>query len=322
MLTVKPDLLTVLRQVVPAVFLILAAVMAHARQTPPGSDVPPDQVVATVDGEPVTEGDLELLYLSRGVRDELKASVRDRYIDDLIDRLLLRRFLAGQQIQASRAIVDERVQRMEKLVTREGLDFSETLQSLGYTRATFRETVEQPIVWNIHARRVITDEAVAAYWNRHQSRFDGTEVRAAQIVKRIPADATPEQIETLRRKLEDLRAKILAGSISFADAARNESDSPSGQDGGDIGQFVYRGRMPVELTSVAFSLKPAEISEPFRTRFGMHLMTVTEIIPGDLSLEDARAEIFGVLSRKLQQRLIADLRKKAVIRKVTAGHQG
>ena len=281
-------------------------------------NLPPETVVVTVNGNAITEGDLEFVYLARGVRDELKPKVRDQYIEDLIDRSLLKAFLVEQKIKASDAIVDERVQRMEKLVNREGLDFTETLESLGYTRETFREAVEQPIVWNVHARRVITDKAIATYWRQHKERFDGTEVRAAQIVKRVPKDATDQQVEALKQQLADLKAKIVAGDISFADAAKAESDSPSGKDGGDIGQFVYRGRMPVELTSVAFALKPGEVSEPFQSPFGMHLLTPIEIIPGDLSLEDSRGEIFGVLSRELQKRLIVELRKNANIRKVGA----
>ncbi|MBI1312658.1 hypothetical protein GC176_15305 [bacterium] len=287
-------------------------------RTTAAQNPPPETVVATVNGTSITEGDLEFLYLARGVRDELKPTVRDQYIEDLIDRTLLKSFLTEQKIEASDAIVNERVQRMEKLVTREGLDFSETLASLGYSRATFREAVAQPIVWNIHARRVITDKAIATYWMQHRERFDGTEVRAAQIVKRVPKEATVEQLGVLKQQLGDLRTKIVSGEVSFADAARAESDSPSGKDGGDIGQFVYRGRMPVELTSVAFDLKPGEVSEPFQTPFGMHLLTVTKIVPGDLSLEDTRGEIFGVLSRELQKRLIVELRKNANVRKVGA----
>jgi peptidyl-prolyl cis-trans isomerase C len=281
-------------------------------------NLPPETEIVTVNGKAITEGDLEFVYLARGVRDELKPTVRDQYVEDLIDRVLLKAFLAEQKIKASDAIVDERVQRMEKLVTREGLDFTETLESLGYSRETFREAVEQPIVWNIHARRVITDKAIATYWRQHKTRFDGTEVKAAQIVKRVPKDATDSQLEALKQQLAGLRGKIVAGDVSFADAAKAESDSPSGKDGGEIGQFVYRGRMPVELTSVAFALKPGEVSEPFQSPFGMHLLTVTEVIPGDLSLEDTRGEIFGVLSRELQKRLIAELRKNADIRKVGA----
>lgn len=299
-----------------AQIVFAAASLAVLASAATSRNLPPETVVVTVNGKAITEGDLQFVYLARGVRDELKPKVRDQYIEDLIDRTLLKAFLAEQKIKASDAIVDERVQRMEKLVNREGLDFAETLESLGYTRETFREAVEQPIVWNIHARRVITDKAIATYWKKYKERFDGTEVRAAQIVKRVPKDATAAQLETLKQQLAGLRAKILAREISFADAAKAESDSPSGKDGGDIGQFVYRGRMPVELTSVAFALKPGEVSEPFQTPFGMHLLTAIEIVPGDLSLEDTRGEIFGVLSRELQKRLVAELRKTANIRKV------
>ena len=71
--------------------------------------------------------------------------------------------------------------------------------------------------------------------------------------------------------------------------------------------------MPQNLTTVAFGLKTGEVSEPFETPFGIHILTVTEVIPGDLSLEDARGEIFQELSGKLQDGLISELRNKAEI---------
>jgi peptidyl-prolyl cis-trans isomerase C len=279
-------------------------------------NTPSDTVIATVNGTSVTEGDLEFLYLARAVDDELRASVRDRFLEEFIDRVLLRQFLDKKKVVPSETLVTERVQRMEKLITREGLDFDETLESLGYTRASFREAAALPLAWRMHARTVINNVAIAKYWKAHQAKFDGTEVRASQIVKRVPKEATTEQTAAIKQHLTELRSKIEAGDVTFADTAKAESDSPSGRDGGNIGQFVYRGKMPIELTSVAFRLKVGELSEPFQTRFGMHLLTVTEIVPGDLSLEDARAEIFDTLSQAVQKRLITELRKTANIRKV------
>ncbi len=269
--------------------------------------------LAVVNGTTITESDLEFLYLSRDVREELRPTVRKRYIELLIDRSLLKEFLRSRKIKAPESVVKERVARVEKLITQEGLNFDDTLKNLGYTRESFAEEVALPLAWRAHARLAITDKAIAAYWKANRSKFDGTEVRAAQIVKRLPKAASDEDRKTLTQTLSDVRQSIVDKKTTFADAASEHSDSPSGKDGGNLGQFAFRGRMPQDLTKVAFTLKSGEVSEPFESPFGVHIMTVTEIIPGDLSLEDARGEIFQELSGKLQTGLISQLREKAEI---------
>lgn len=277
----------------------------HAEDSPPA--------IAVVNGVEITESDLEFLYRSRDVREELRAAVRERFIEQLIDRSLLKQFLDERGIEAPESVVNDRVARAETLISRENLNFDDTLKSLGYTRESFRDQVALPLAWLEHARLAITDSAISQYWENHRSKFDGTEVLAAQIVKRIPPDTGDHETATIKQQLTRLRQSIIAGEMTFEDAARKHSDSPSAKDGGDLGQFAWRGRMPQDLTDVAFQLQPGEISEPFESPFGVHLLTVTAIVPGDLSLEDARGEIFQELSSKLQSALIAQLRKKAEI---------
>jgi len=271
--------------------------------------------LAVINGTPVTAGDLEYLYLTRAVRPELRDSVRDRYIEDLIDRTLLRQFLDSRKLKPDAALVNERVQRVEKLITRKGLDFDEALRTMGYTPATFREEAAWPLAWRMHARLVITEEALRQFHDAHRMEFDGTEVRAAHVVRRVPAGGSEADRDRVLAELTALRERLIAGELTFADAARTHSESPTARDGGDLGSFSFRGRMPVEIAGVAFRLKPGEISEPFQSRFGLHLLTVTEIIPGDLSLEDSRPELFERLSDELRVRLVQELRAKATIQR-------
>ncbi len=65
-------------------------------------NLPPETVILTVNGKAITEGDLEFVYLARGVQDDRKPTVRERYIEDLIDRRLLKAFLAEQKDQSER----------------------------------------------------------------------------------------------------------------------------------------------------------------------------------------------------------------------------
>lgn len=271
--------------------------------------------IAVVNNQRITENEFEFLCLSRRVSKEKHAAVRERFVEDLIDRALLKQFLDKGKIDYSREMLDAQVVRVETVIKDDGKNVNEVLRSLGYNRETLRAELALPLRWRSYAKTIITDSAITAYWEMHRSKFDGTEVRAAQIVKTLPAMPSASDIESMKKLLSDVRQKIVAKELTFADAAKQNSDSPSGKDGGDLGTFGFRGRMPLDITQAAFKLKVGEISEPFQTSFGMHLLTVTEITPGDLSLEDARPEIFETLSQETQRRLVKELRSTAKITK-------
>jgi len=275
-----------------------------------------ETTLVTVNGDELTDGDLKFLFLSRRIPQEAWPVVRDRYIEMLIDRALLKQFLKSRKLTASRLLVDQHIARVEKLIQRENLDVDEVLKSLGYTRKTFREEVALPLTWKTHASMVITKQALEKYWQRRKSHFDGTEVQAAHVVRKISDDTSPADIEVIRKSLADLRGTVLSGKLSFAEAAAEYSDSPSKKKGGDLGRFPYSGSMPLEFSQVAFDLKVGEISAPFQTRFGVHILTVTAVTPGQLTLEDARPELFDVLSEQLRQKLLMQLRQNAVIERV------
>jgi peptidyl-prolyl cis-trans isomerase SurA len=77
---------------------------------------------------------------------------------------------------------------------------------------------------------------------------------------------------TVRQKLSELRAQVLAGSSDFAVLAKASSADPgSAVDGGDLGWTTLDTFVP-EFSRQAEQLKDNEISEPFKTQFGWHIV--------------------------------------------------
>ena len=70
-----------------------------------------------------------------------------------------------------------------------------------------------------------------------------------------------------------LKSEIEAGA-DFADIARQHSNCPSGQRGGDLGKFG-RGMMVPEFDKVVFSAEVGTVQGPVQTQFGYHLIEVT-----------------------------------------------
>ncbi len=66
----------------------------------------------------------------------------------------------------------------------------------------------------------------------------------------------------------------IEGGADFADVARQHSSCPSGQQGGNLGEFGP-GQMVKEFDEVVFSAPVGELQGPVKTQFGYHLLEVT-----------------------------------------------
>ncbi len=90
-----------------------------------------------------------------------------------------------------------------------------------------------------------------------------------QIV--IYPDITEADKASAKKRLEDIRKRIVSGFSSFnAEAVKNSDDPGSASQGGLIEAF--KGQMVKEFDAMAFSLNPGEVSEVFETQFGYHVM--------------------------------------------------
>jgi peptidyl-prolyl cis-trans isomerase D len=173
-------------------------------------------------------------------------------------------------------------------------------------RVTFVALRATPL--EIEAQQV-SDAEARAYYDAHKERFDrpGRGVVSFTSISRVPSAAdTAATVERLRA----LRAEIVAGRVSFEDAARRESaDTVSGPDGGDLGRGA-RGRFVPEFETAAFALRAGEVSQPVRTQFGWHLIKATERKGDTLALRHillrvAQGDSAATVSDRLADRLAA-----------------
>ena len=76
-----------------------------------------------------------------------------------------------------------------------------------------------------------------------------------------------------REQCEELLLKIKSGE-KFEDLAKQFSQCPSGEQGGDLGEF-FPGQMVPEFDKVVFSEAIGEVHGPVETQFGFHLLEIT-----------------------------------------------
>jgi peptidyl-prolyl cis-trans isomerase SurA len=124
------------------------------------------------------------------------------------------------------------------------------------------------------AQNYLTDNVTREKLLKQAYQRSLTEVNGWHILINCPPEASPEDSLVAWKKARDIRERIILGE-PFEQVARSASDDPSVKiNGGNLGYFtVFQMIMPFE--DAAYNLKKGQISEPVRTPYGYHIITVT-----------------------------------------------
>jgi peptidyl-prolyl cis-trans isomerase C len=308
-------------------FLAVPAALAFAgpvsAQTPPASDPPAAQphpgVAAIVNGQSITEAEVDAavranlptVRLTPGQVRQLRAAV----LDDLIDELLLKQFLAANGPKVDPAEIDTQMSALKTRLASENRTLADFLRQTGQTEAQLRADWEAAIRLAAHVKSQVTDEQLRAYHAANKDHFDKVEVRVSHIVVRVGRASTPVERAAAKEKLQKVRAAVLAGTLTFAAAAKKYSQCPSAAKGGDLG-FIPRRGLPEDepVAKAAFALPIGGLSEVVETDYGVHLLTVTDRKPGTPSvLEKCVVEVLEAYTDDYRIGLVAKLRKEGKI---------
>ena len=228
-----------------AILLAAAPGAALAQETAadPGKAlaVDPNKVIATVDGQPVTEADLQ------------------QAIQDL-DQQFARLPEEQKRAAALSAVIEIRLLADEARA--KGFDKSDEYKrrmAFLEQRALHGEVIEKEVA------AAITDEDI-------RKRYD-TEMANTPPVNEVHA----RHILVKTKEEADAIVKQLDGGAKFEDIAKEKSSDPgSGAQGGDLGWFGP-GQMVPEFEKAAFALEPGSYTkEPVQSQFGWHIILVED----------------------------------------------
>lgn len=126
------------------------------------------------------------------------------------------------------------------------------------------------------------------------------EIKAKHILIRLGANATPKDTLDALNRIQKIRQRILAGE-DFEKVAVETSEDPSAKgdpkrgiqaNKGNLGYFTAF-RMVYPFENAAYHTKPGEISQPFRTQFGYHIVKVDTLRPSKGEVEVAHILVRG-----------------------------
>jgi peptidyl-prolyl cis-trans isomerase C len=149
----------------------------------------------------------------------------------------------------------------------------------------------------------LTEEECRRYYEAHRRNFQSGDLIHARHILFQVTPGVP--VAELRARAEHTLADLLRAPERFDAMARELSNCPSGQHGGNLGQ-IGRGDTVPEFEQALFRLAPAGIlGEVVKTRHGFHIVAVDQRIPGEtLSFEAVREQIAERLKTSVEERAL------------------
>lgn len=227
------------------------------------------------------------------------ASVEDITHCSLLGKLMEDRLYAHQAVQDSILVSDDEVnatsdRQIQQLVQQVGSmdkvlqfykketveDFREELYTINKLRM-LSEKMQQKIVSEIQ----VTPEEVRQFFRNipaDEKPVFGAELEISQIVK--SPEIPEEEKQKVINKLNEIKADVEDNDASFSVKAILYSQDPGSKSKGGFYSMTRQTPFVKEFKDVAFSLQEGEISEPFETTFGYHIIFVEKIRGQELDL--------------------------------------
>jgi len=298
-----------------------------------------DGVAAIVNNDVVTISQVRELIGSRerGLREvysgadlaEKVKEMRLAALKDLVDRqLILQEFRKMQEKGANIPdyVVDDRVQ---SIIREEfGGDrsaFVRTLQAQGYTVTRFKEIEKDKIV--VQAMRqakvnedfVISPTQIQTFYNKNKSAYMLPEqIKLRMIILREGVSGDIPGGENKSQTADEIRQKLVGGAEFDRMAEMYSEDEGTRDNGGDWG-WIERGTLNEQLSSVAFALRPGQVSPVVKLGDSYYIMLVeakknASIKPMSEVRDEIEKNLIQQERMKTQQRWLDTLRAKAYIK--------
>lgn len=156
---------------------------------------------------------------------------------------------------------------------------------------------------------VVGDDDIKHWYDAHLDQYKQPEERrASHILIAVAKEATQEQKNAARAKIDDILKQVRQHPADFEKLAKGQSQDPgSAAKGGDLG-FFGRGMMVKAFEDAAFALKENQISEVVPSDFGFHIIKLTGIKPEKLrTLDEVKEDIRAELKRQGAGRKFAEV---------------
>jgi parvulin-like peptidyl-prolyl isomerase len=301
---------------------LLLVAWAGMTALPIGAEVV-DRIVGSVDGEPITLYELhDFLNQKRAQMPNLPAVSDKEALQALITEKLVAKEIVARGIQIRDEDIDHYIDRIKQQNHIDDDQLREALkqQGLDYTkyRQQIREEIEKVQLLNkvIRAKVTISPEDVHRYYEAHKKDYERAgSVKVRQITLRLDSDAPDPIVTAVTERIEEVRKRLLKGE-DFATVAKQVSEDPLAAEGGDLGEIEPSKLLP-EFEGPLTKMKEGEISEPIRTKMGLHLLKLEKRITEAFQPE---SEVAEQIKEKLYNEALDERYRRWIVEDIQQHH--
>jgi peptidyl-prolyl cis-trans isomerase SurA len=287
-----------------------------------------EQLITIIDGEPYTLSNLENYAKTKMSRsfptgDLNKINPSDREVlEQFITEKLVESEVREAGIKISDEEVDQYIEQVKKSNRLSDEDLKTALSREGQTlesyKASVKSELEKAELINRQVRKKvnITNDDVERYYKANAKNYRaGDRARIRHILLALSEKAPPDQVQAVTEKANELYKRIKAGE-DFAQLAREFSQGAGNADGGEIG-WINRGTLIPGIEDAAFQkLSVGQVSEPFRTSMGVHIVKLEgreqgNVLPLASVSGKIKEELYAkALEERFNKWMKTDLRRK------------
>ena len=253
-------------------------------ETAAAASVDPNKVAVQVNDAKLTygklDGDVAKVMASQNVPAEQLEAAKKYFRDRLAQQFVMTTILLGEAEKKGVMLTDEDRKKREA-------EFLKSIAGRPGAPKSIDELLAQHPFGKERARKEF-DDSLTIQKLIEQEVAEQFATATSNSTAAVKAAAGAEgKIKDLKKQLDGLKGDAL--TKKFAELAKEHSDCPSKNKGGDLGAFT-RGQMVPEFDKVAFESEPLKVSDPVKTQFGWHLVMVTKKTPAVEAKGDKAAE--------------------------------
>ena len=202
----------------------------------------------------------------------------------VLDRLILQEIQAQRAKRVGLTISDEQLNgALQEIAQRNKIPFDQlptALEAQGVDYKQYRESMRKELTLSTLRQRdviahiTVTPHELDQFLTRQASAAANDEFNVSHILLSLPEAATPQQLEDISRKAQDLAGRATKGE-DFGQLAIANSNSQTALDGGSLG-WRKGAQLPQFILDLVTKMKPGEVSAPVRTPSGFHVVKLNE----------------------------------------------
>jgi parvulin-like peptidyl-prolyl isomerase len=274
-------------------------------------------VAALVGEVPIRASDVnravQTVLQGKEVPPQAVAVLQAQALEQLVGRKQIEQRMAREQELAADFEIAQAFEAMQEKLKLQGVTMEVLYKQRGLTEADVKAELLWELSWKKYLEKHVTDAALEEFFKSEPREFDGTKLGVSHILLR-PLNSSTDAMGEVIKQAQELHAQLIARKMTFGEAAKAYSAGPSREQEGDLGFIPRHGVMDEAFSKAAFDLQVGEISQPVRTRFGIHLIRVTKVQPGNKKWSDVREQLLQPVAQQLFLKLAQEEREKTPVR--------